>query len=135
MRFVFFYSTFYILVAILDCPNNIIPWIHWLRQKSIIRQKGLKFDPNSQYSSYGIQWLELGASNLGQPKINKKSYHLLFIKDYYTSTTTYTAKKKWAPVQAPDAVFSVKLTNSLGTKAFSQMKTSFSGFEGQIVTF
>jgi len=77
----------------------------------------------------------LGASNLGQPKINKKSYHLLFIKDYYTSTTTYTAKKKWAPVQAPDAVFSVKLTNSLGTKAFSQMKTSFSGFEGQIVTF
>ncbi len=105
MRFVFFYSTFYILVAILDCPNNIIPWIHWLRQKSIIRQKGLKFDPNSQYSSYGIQWLELGASNLGQPKINKKSYHLLFIKDYYTSTTTYTAKKKWSRVQAPDAAF------------------------------
>ncbi len=79
MRFVFFYSTFYILVAILDCPNNIIPWIHWLRQKSIIRQKGLKFDPNSQYSSYGIQWLELGASNLGQPKINKNhiTYYLL----------------------------------------------------------
>jgi hypothetical protein len=30
-------------------------------------QKSLKFDPNSQYSSYGIQLLELGASNLGQP--------------------------------------------------------------------
>ncbi len=66
----FFYSTFYILVTILDCPNNIIPWIHWLRQKGIIRQKGLKFDPNSQYSWLWNSMIRIGVLvTWAQPKI------------------------------------------------------------------